>query len=60
MVPGLRAGWAQTQVKADPLMNVTPDPQLIGASAGGDREAIEQLLLQYYPSITRFARPPKM
>jgi RNA polymerase sigma factor (sigma-70 family) len=32
------------------------DPQLVEAACLGDPEAIEQLLLQYHPTITRFAR----
>ncbi|GHO42176.1 RNA polymerase sigma factor [Ktedonospora formicarum] len=37
-------------------MNPSPDSQLINAATSGDPEAIEQLLLCYYPSVTRFAR----
>lgn len=37
-------------------MNPSTDAQLINAATSGDPEAIEQLLLQYYPSVTRFAR----
>jgi RNA polymerase sigma factor (sigma-70 family) len=37
-------------------MKTLPDLQLIDAATGGDPEAIEQLLLQYHPSVTRFAR----
>jgi RNA polymerase sigma factor (sigma-70 family) len=37
-------------------MNPSPDTQLINAATSGDTEAIEQLLLRYHPSVTRFAR----
>lgn len=37
-------------------MKYTPDPALVEAAAQGDREAIEQLLLHYHPTLTRFAR----
>ena len=37
-------------------MKPPSDTQLINSAINGDTEAIEQLLLQYYPSVTRFAR----
>jgi RNA polymerase sigma factor (sigma-70 family) len=37
-------------------MKSVPDLKLIEAAAKGDTEAIEQILLQYHPTITRFAR----
>ena len=37
-------------------MKTLPDPQLIDAASSGNPEAIEHLLLRYYPSVTRFAR----
>src|SRR5215475_3122926 len=37
-------------------MKSAPDLTLIEAASKGDTEAIEQLLLQYHPTITRFAQ----
>lgn len=37
-------------------MKSAPDPTLIKAASTGDTEALEPLLLQYQPTITRFAR----
>lgn len=37
-------------------MAVSPDLKLIEAACQGDKEAIEQVLLQYHPTVTRFAR----
>src|SRR5579859_2118240 len=37
-------------------MKPLPDTQLINAAISGDAAAIEQLLLQYHPSVARFAR----
>jgi RNA polymerase sigma factor (sigma-70 family) len=37
-------------------MQIRQDLSLIEAASEGDTEAIEQVLLQYQPSITRFAR----
>jgi RNA polymerase sigma factor (sigma-70 family) len=37
-------------------MKPSPNTRLIHDAISGDTEAIEQLLLQYHPSVTRFAR----
>src|SRR4051794_20614683 len=37
-------------------MNTPDAPALITAACEGDPDAIEQLLLYYHPTITRFAR----
>jgi RNA polymerase sigma factor (sigma-70 family) len=37
-------------------MKPSPNTQIINAAISGDTEAIEQLLLQYHPSVIRFAR----
>jgi len=37
-------------------MKSSPDIELIEAASAGDMAAIEQLLIQYHPTITRFAQ----
>lgn len=37
-------------------MNTSYNPELINAACSGNTEAIEQMLLQYQPTITKFAR----
>ena len=54
LVSGLRNG--RTEIKITSHMCTQHDPQLVEAACLGDAEAIEQLLLQYHPTLTRFAR----